>query len=210
MKTTQFTKDVSVERVTPPALLDYTKGVGASEMKRDVENAHEFDCNEKRRWRTELFVRYADRLLACSEQIFADERLFYTPLPLPLSGWERRGVVYEAQRIEPTLGHIVDWWLNYKCSQVVDKEGIRHYIYGFEFGTQCKFGHRPSVVKPDRVKYVGDDGRGYTIECTSSLLELGNSLYEVCCRYRNAPHAGVFDIEDAIELLLGERCYERL
>ncbi|MBE6174748.1 MAG: hypothetical protein E7147_04290 [Rikenellaceae bacterium] len=206
---TQFTKDVSVERVIPPALLDYTEGVGTSEMKREATSAHEFDYNEKRRWRTELFVRYAYRLLRCSEQIFADERLFYTPLPLPLSGWERQGLAYEVQHTELTLGHIIDWWQNYKCSQVVDEAGKRHYIYGFEFGTQCKFGHRPSVVKPDRVKYVGDDGKSYTIECASSLLVLGNSLYEVCKRYPHPPHKGVFDIEDAVELLLGERCYTR-
>lgn len=209
MKTTEITKGVSVERVTPPALLDYTKGVGASEKECGTEGA-ERGSNDKARWRTELFVRYAHRLLECSERIFADERLFYTPLPLPLSGWERRGLTYEAQRIELTLGHVIDWWLNYKCSQVVNEEGCRHYIYGFKFGTQCKFGYRPDVVVPDRVLYVGDDGAGYVVESAASLLELGNSLYEVCCRYRTAPHNGAFDIEDAIEILLGERCYVRL
>ena len=60
------------------------------------------------------------------------------------------------------------------------------------------------------LEYLGDDGAGYVVESAASLLELGNSLYEVCCRYHTAPHNGAFDIEDAIEILLGERCYVRL
>lgn len=211
MKTAQFTKDVSVERVTPPALLGYTEGVGTSEKEKSASYAQEFDRNEKAKWRTELFVKYAHRLMGCSERIFADERLFYTPIPLPLSGWEKRGCCYEVRRIEPTLGQIVDWWQTYKCSQVVDDSGEKHYIYGFNFGTQCKFGHRPSEVKPDMVRYIGDDNCGYRTEVAISLFTLGNSLYEVCTKYQSPPLGGCsFDIEDAIELLLGEKCYDRV
>ena len=194
MKNFSVTKGMPVERVKPLALLATTKMCGAGERVIEEKYSSEIEPKNKALWRRELLVRYAKRLLECSEKIFEDSRLFLTPVPINGS---------------TPLGIVIDWWQNYKCSQVVDEAGKRHYIYGFEFGTQCKFGHRPSVVKPDRVKYVGDDGKSYTIECASSLLVLGNSLYEVCNRYPHPPHKGVFDIEDAVELLLGERCYTR-
>ena len=120
MKQLQITKGRAVERVKPLSLLGYTKGVGKSEIENGVQYSAEFDNKQKALWRTELFVKYAHRLLECSEQIFADERLFFTPLPLPLSGWIKRGVAYSCKDMELTLGHIIDWWQNYKCAQVVD------------------------------------------------------------------------------------------
>ena len=211
MKATLFTKDVSVERVTPPALLGNCKAVSKSEREVRTELAQEFDSEQKRKWRTELFVRYAHRLLECREKIFADERLFFTPLPLPLSGWVKNGGCYESQLLPLTLGHIMDWWQNYKCSQVVDEAGEHHYIYGFSFGTQCKFGYKPKDIRPDRVLFVGADNRSYRVEADRSLLVLGSSLYEVCNRYPQSPLCmATFDLEDAIEYLLGERVYQRL
>ena len=211
MRTTLFTKDVSVERVTPPALLGNCKAVGKSEREVRTELAQEFDGEQKRKWRRELFVQYAHRLLECSEKIFADERLFFTPLPLPLSGWAKSGVSYESRPLDLTLGHIVAWWQSYNCSQVEDAEGRRHYIYGFAFGTQCKFGYKPNEVKPDRVLFIGANGQGYRTEIDKSLLLLGSSLYEVCCQYPKPPLcSATFDLEDAIEHLLGERVYQRL
>ena len=89
MEKFNVTKGVSVERVTPPALLGYCKAVGKSEKEKGAESAQEFDNCGKAKWRTALFVRYAHRLMECSERIFADERLFYTPLPLPLNLWAK-------------------------------------------------------------------------------------------------------------------------
>lgn len=212
MKTVQFTKDVSVERVTPPALLDYSKAVGTGEREMSAEgDAQEFDSEQKAKWRRALFVRYAHRLLECSDKIFADERLFNTPLPLQLSGWTKSNGVYSSQHINLTLGHIIDWWQNYRCAQLEDSDGNRHYIYGFIFGPRGKYGFRPKNWVPDKVLYIGEDGQSYSVATNISLLELGRALAEVCGKYSESPHCRVtFDIEDAIEYLLEERVYQRL
>lgn len=208
---TQFTKGVSVERVTPPALLGYCKAVGQSKREERTELAQEFDSEQKRKWRTELFVRYAHRLLECSEKIFADERLFFTPLPLRLNGWTQSGSVYESKPIDLTLGHIIAWWQSYNCSQVENQEGNRYYIYGFDFGTQCKFGYRPKEIIPDKVLFIGANNEGYSTEIDKSLFKLGNSLFEVYAQYPNPSICrSTFDLEDAIEYLLEERIYKRL
>ena len=204
---TQFTKDVSVERVTPPALLDYCKAVGQSKKVERTEFAQEFDSSEKAKWRTGLFVRYAHRLAEHSEAVFADERLFYAPIPLPLKMWEKRGLSYTPTELVITLGHIIVWWQEYRCAQVEDESGEHHYIYGFDI-TQGKFGF---PTKPYIVRYIGVEGEGFCVEIDRSLPELSNSLYEVCKRY---PYSSLarksFDLEDAIEVILGERVYERL
>ena len=208
MKALQTTKGRAVERVIPLSLLDYTKGVGQSEVEKEVKYSAEFDNEQKMLWRTELFVKYAHRLLECSEQIFADERLFFTPLPLPVSGWIKSGGCYCGKDMQLTLGHIIDWWQNYKCAQVVDEEGKQHYIYGFAFGPIYKFGRpRPADAEPNKVRYIGDDNRGYRIESSLSLFDLGCSLYEVYRRYKDHYCRNHFDLEDAIEYLLGEKLY---
>lgn len=206
MEQLQITKGRAVERVKPLSLLGYTKGVGKSEIENGVQYSAEFDNKQKALWRTELFVKYAHRLLECSEQIFADERLFFTPLPLPLSGWIKRGGCYSAKDMHLTLGHIIDWWQNYKCAQVVDEEGKRHYIYGFAFGPDCKFGRpRPADAEPDKVCCVGEDGRSYLMQPSISLFDLGCSIYEVYRRYKHHHCFSHFDLEDAIEYLFGEK-----
>ena len=204
METTQFAKVVPVERVTPPALLGYCKAVGKSEKEKGAEYAREFDNGEKAKWRTALFVRYAHRLMACSERIFADERLFYTPLPLPLKLWAKSGRGYTPVEMRLTLGHILVWWQNYRCAQVEDEAGEHHYIFGFDI-TRGKFGF---PTKPYKVRYIGEEGQCYTIETDISIPELGNSLYEVCSQYGTSND--YFDLEDAIEYLLNEKVYQRL
>lgn len=207
---TQITKDVSVERVTPPALLGHCKAVGTSKREVREELAQEFDGQQKRRWRTELFVRYGHRLLECSERIFGDERLFFTPLPLQLSGWERSNGCYHSTPLDLRLGHIIAWWQNYKCSQVENENGC-HYIYGFRFGTQCKFGYKPAEIIPNKVLFIGADNESYSTEIDRSLLELGCSLQELYNHYPKSPLcSATFDLEDAIEYLLGEKVYQRL
>lgn len=206
MKALQITKGRAVERVIPLSLLGYTEGVGKSEIEKCVQYSAEFDSEQKALWRTELFIKYAHRLLKCSEQIFADERLFFTPLPLPLSGWVKNGGCYQGKHMDLVLGHIIDWWQNYKCAQVVDEEDKRHYIYGFAFGSDCKFGRPQSAdAEPDKVRFIGDDNCGYRIQSSLSLFDLGSSLYEVYGRYKEIYNRNHFDLEDAIAHLLDER-----
>ena len=206
MKALQVTKERAVERVIPLSLLGYTEGVGESKIEEvALFNSAGYDIKWKAHWRTYLFVKYAHRFLACSEQIYADERLFFTPLPLSISGWIKSGVCYSGKDMNLTLGHIIDWWQNYKCSQVIDENGERHYIYGFKFGPLYKFRPRPANAEPDKVSYIGADNRCYTIQPSISLLKLGNSIYEVYCRYKHHHCFSYFDLEDAIEYLFGEK-----
>ena len=206
MKALQVTKERAVERVIPLSLLGYTEGVGESKIEEvTLFNSAGYDIKWKTHWRTYLFVKYAHRFLACSEQIYADERLFFTPLPLSISGWIKSGVCYSGKDMNLTLGHIIDWWQNYKCSQVIDENGERHYIYGFKFGPLYKFRPRPANAEPDKVSYIGADNRCYTIQPSISLFKLGNSIYEVYCRYKHHHCFSYFDLEDAIEYLFGEK-----
>ena len=204
MEKFNVTKVVSVERVTPPALLGYCKAVGKSEKEKCAEYAQEFDNREKAKWRTALFVRYAHRLMECSERIFADERLFYTPLPLPLKLWAKNGMGYTPIEAKLTLGHIIAWWQNYRCAQVENEDGEHYYIFGFDI-VRGKFGF---PTKPYKVRYLGEEGQTYGIATDTSIPELGASLYEVCSQYRAGNE--YFDLEDAIEYLLGEKVYQRL
>ncbi len=207
MKALQVTKERAVERVTPLSLLGYTKGVGKSKIENGVQDFTDFDNKQKALWRTELFVRYAHRLLECSERIYADERLFFTPLPLSISGWIKSDVTYSGRDMTLTLGHIVDWWQNYKCSQIVDEAGEKHYIYGFHFGPTYKYRPRPQDAEPDKVCCIGEGGRNYLMQPSLSLLDLGCSIYEVYRRYKHHHCFAYFDLEDAIEYLFGEKIY---
>ena len=204
MEKFNVTKVVSVERVTPPALLGYCKAVGKSEKEKGAESAQEFDNCGKAKWRTALFVRYAHRLMECSERIFADERLFYTPLPLPLNLWAKNGRGYSPVEAKLTLGHILAWWQNYRCAQAENENGEHYYICGFDI-VRGKFGF---PTKPYKVRYIGKEGQCYSVETNISIPELGNSLYEVYSQYGTSNDH--FDLEDAIEYLLGEKVYQKL
>ncbi len=195
MKNFNVTKGMPVERVKPPALLATTKMYGAGERVVEEISSSEIEPKSKALWRRELLIRYANRLLECSEKIFEDSRLFLTPVPI-------NGTT--------PLGEVIDWWQNYKCSWAEDSNGKHYPIYGWDFGPYTKMGHLCNADHTRGVYYVGDDGDGYFAP-TEQVAGLRNSLQEVCDRYQNISSIhGVFDLEDAIELLLGEKVYNRL
>ena len=195
MKNFNVTKGMPVERVKPLALLATTKMYGAGERVVEKISSSEIEPKSKALWRRELLIRYANRLLECSEKIFEDSRLFLTPVPI-------NGTT--------PLGEVIDGWQNYKCSWAEDSNGKHYPIYGWDFGPYTKMGHLCNADHTRGVYYVGDDGDGYFAP-TEQVAGLRNSLQEVCDRYQNISSIhGVFDLEDAIELLLGERVYNRL
>ena len=194
MKNFNVTKGMPVERVKPLALLATTKMYGAGERVVEEISSSEIEPKSKALWRRELLIRYANRLLECSEKIFEDSRLFLTPVPI-------NGTT--------PLGVVIDWWQNYKCSWAEDSNGKHYPIYGWDFGPYTKMGHLCNADHTRGVYYVGDDD-GYFAP-TEQVAGLRNSLQEVCDRYQNISSIhGVFDLEDAIELLLGEKVYNRL
>lgn len=206
-----FTKGVSVERVKPLALLGHCKAEGMSKKMSCEEVAQELG-NEKERWRREILVRYAKRLLGCSERIFEDDRLFHTQIPLTLNGMERTAYgIYEGSRTTLSLGKLIDWWENYKCSQVEDENGELHYICGVKWAPRRRFAKCDGESEKDRVIYIGRDNECYSVAVDRPVIDLQCSINEVCKRYpERALRHNEFDLEDAIEHLLGEKVYKRL
>ena len=194
MKNFSVTKGMPVERVKPLALLATTKVCGAGERAIEENYSSEIEPKNKALWRRELLVRYANRLLECSEKIFEDSRLFLTPVPINGS---------------TPLGVVIDWWQSYKCSQAEDSNGKHYPIYNWDFGPYTKMGHLCNADHTRGVYYVGDDGAYFAP--AEQVVCLRDSLQEVCDHYQNITSIhGVFDLEDAIELLLGENIYNRL
>ena len=204
MKQLTFTKDVAVERVKPLPLHGTTRIDGPSYFYNisPIEGV----CPEKRiKGRIELFIRYAHRLLECSDKIFADRRIFNAKVPLQ-AGFAKRSEygTYEFQQGIPTLGTIIDWWQNYECAKAENEKGEKFYICGWSFGSMCKFGYRPKNIVSPEVYYIGHDGRAY-ISPVKSAMHLSDSIYEVYKRYpQEFDEYEVFTLEEVIKLLFDE------
>lgn len=189
------TKGMPVERVKPLALLGTTRLCGESRMEMKRGGYAKGTPRAKEEWRVELLVRYGAELVKQSDVIFADARLFLTPVPI-------FGSV--------PLGVVIDWWQNYKCSQAEDSDGTLHYIYDCEIGPYKKWGHECNTDKVRGVYYIGIEGKSYFAPARS-VHQLRSSIEEVQQRYNSIfSHQGVFDLEDAIEWLLGVKVYEQL
>ena len=148
MKNFDVTKGMPVERVKPLALLATTKMCGAGERVVDEISSSEIEPKSKALWRRELLVRYANRLLECSEKIFEDSRLFLTPVPI-------NGTT--------PLGAVIDWWQNYKCSWAEDSSGKHFPVYGWDVPPIVKKFIRNLRIDENSPKYIfmvctcGDD-----------------------------------------------------
>jgi hypothetical protein len=194
MKNMEITKCMPVERVKPLALLGTTRLCGECRMEMKRSYAAKVSPQAKELWRRELFISHAQLLLECSDEIFADARLFLTPVPI-------FGTT--------PLGVIIDWWQNYRCAQAEDTNGALRYIYDWEIGPFKKWGHECNADKERGVYFIGLDHKSYFAP-TNEVWQLRNSLEEVRERYKEVfSHQGVFDLEDAIEWLLDTTVYDR-
>ena len=204
MKALQITKERTVERVIPLSLLGYTKVVGKSEIEKGVHNSAEFDNNQKAQWRTELFVRYAHRLLEYGDRIYADRRIFNTRIPIRVICCSNlRPSVFEPYLVQPTLGQFIYWWQTYKCSQA-EFEGILHPILCWS--VNLKYMNLSSSFNEwNSLLCVDSDGGQYCSKLElANLYNLSKSFHEVCRLYPATEYLH-FDLEDAIENLFGER-----
>lgn len=204
MKQLTFTKDVAVERVTPLPLLGTTKIEGPSNFY-NIAPLIGAQPENRIKGRIELFIRYAHRLLECSDKIFADRRIFNAKVPLQ-AGFAKRSEYgsYEFQQGIPTLGTIIDWWLNYECAKVENEEGEKFYICGWDFGTMRKFGYTPKSIIPPEVCYIDHSGVAHTSP-VKSVMHLATSIYEVYKRYpQEWDEYEVFTLEEVIKILFDE------
>ena len=85
--------------------------------------------------RGELLCRNLHRLIAESDKILADSRMFLAPVPI------QNGLAYTGTSgfHNPTLGVYIEWWKHHKCAWVIDESGEKQplvYIAGSPFGTR--------------------------------------------------------------------------
>lgn len=102
----------------------------------------------------DLFLQNAYRFYEKRDVILADSRLSKVQLPF-------------AARYDgvPCLGDFLVWWKNYKCSQIEDADGNRHFIYNYFF-------------KSSSCHYVDRKGRAFCAGVESS--------YRVSASFREA------------------------
>ena len=79
--------------------------------------------------RGELLCRNLHRLIAESDKILADSRIFLAPVPI------QNGLAYFGTSgfHNPTLGVYIEWWKHHKCAWVIDESGEKQplvYIAG--------------------------------------------------------------------------------
>lgn len=76
------------------------------------------ECDAATQRQRELFCRNVHRLIAASEEILSDSRMFLAPLPI------RNNLAYfgTSAMSSPTLGVYIEWWRRRKCAWVLDEQ----------------------------------------------------------------------------------------
>lgn len=112
--------------------------------------------------RGELLCRNLHRLIAESDKILSNSRMFLAPVPI------QNGLAYFGTSgfHNPTLGVYIEWWKHYKCAWVIDEFGVKQpliYIAG------------SPLSGANRCAYVGAEG--ISMVCLQlNLLLFGNHL----------------------------------
>ena len=137
-----------------------------------------------------LFLQYAHRLIAESDKIMADSRMFLAPVPI------RNGLAYTGTSgmRNPTLGVYIEWWRNYECAWTEDKQGKKqplYYIAGSPL-SGC-----------NACAYVGDDGDGHSVS-VYPFSNVWRSFMEVNTHYTEAKQLyEAYSLEEVITRLFG-------
>lgn len=137
-----------------------------------------------------LFLQNAHRLIAESDKIMADSRMFLAPLPI------RNGLAYTGTSgmCNPTLGVYIEWWRNYECAWTKDKCGERHPIY-YIAGSP--------LSGSNKCAYIGPEGDS----CSVSVYSFSNvwrSFMSVNTHYTEAKQLyEAYSLEEVIEILFG-------
>lgn len=140
--------------------------------------------------RGELLCRNLHRLIAESDKILADSRMFLAPVPI------QNGLAYFGTSgfHNPTLGVYIEWWKLYKCAWVIDDFGEKQplvYIAG------------SPLSGANKCAYVGADGESYGVSVTK-FAPVWQSFVNVNTRYTEAKQRyEAYTIEEVIEKLFG-------
>ena len=138
-----------------------------------------------------LFLQNAHRLIAESDKIMADSRMFLTPLPI------RNGLAYTGTSgmHNPTLGVYIEWWRNYECAWTKDKYSERQPIY-YIAGSP--------LSGSNSCAYVGDDDDGHSVS-VYSFSNVWRSFMGVNAHYTEAKQLyEAYSLEEVIKILFGD------
>ena len=140
--------------------------------------------------RGELLCRNLHRLIAESDKILADSRMFLAPVPI------QNGLAYTGTSgfHNPTLGVYIEWWKRHKCAWVIDESGEQQplvYIAG------------SPLSGANKCAYVGAEGESYGVS-VYPFSSVWQSFMAVNSRYTEAKQRyEAYTIEEVIEKLFG-------
>jgi len=136
----------------------------------------------------ELFVHNAHFLLSQAPRVFADSRLFLSPVRI------RSGMAYTGPFPAPCLGGYLEWWINAKCA-TRDADCGRELVY-FVSGSPLS-GHNVSMA-------VRSDGTRCRVD--GLLLPLAKSYSEVMKRYQEPMrNCASYTLEESVNILRGRQ-----
>ncbi|MBO7331029.1 MAG: hypothetical protein J6U52_04470 [Alistipes sp.] len=140
--------------------------------------------------RGELLCRNLHRLIAESDTILSNSRMFLAPVPI------QNGLAYFGTSgfQNPTLGVYIEWWRHHKCSWIIDEFGEKQpliYIAG------------SPLSGANKCAYVGAEGNSYGVSVTK-FAPFWQSFVNVNTRYTEATQRyEAYTIEEVIERLFG-------
>ena len=138
--------------------------------------------------RGELLCRNLHRLIAESDKILADSKMFLAPVPI------HNGLAYFGTSgfQTPTLGVYIEWWRHHKCAWVIDELGERQpliYIAG------------SPISGANKCAYVGAEGMSYGVSVTN-FAPVWQSFMNVNTRYTKAKQRyDAYTLEEVVEIL---------
>lgn len=140
--------------------------------------------------RGELLCCNLHRLIAESDKILTDSRMFLAPVPI------QNGLAYIGTYgfKNPTLGVYIEWWKHYKCAWVVDEYGEKQplvYIAG------------SPLSGANKCAYVEADGDSYGVS-VMKFAPVWQSFVKVNTHYTEAKQCyESYTIEEVIKKLFG-------
>lgn len=183
-----FSKAIQPETIKEDKFVLDTTGeyLQIGHRKRETKRSTERDIIAQQRG--ELLCRNLHRLIAESDKILADSKMFLAPVPI------NNGLAYFGTSgfHNPTLGVYIEWWKHYKCAWVIDDLGERQpliYIAG------------SPLSGANRCAYLGAEGMSYGVS-TTKFASVWQSFVNVNTRYTEAKQRyEAYTIEEVIERL---------
>ena len=136
----------------------------------------------------ELLCRNLHRLIAESDKILADSKMFLAPVPI------QNGLAYFGTSgfQNPTLGVYIEWWRHHKCAWIIDEFGEKQpliYIAG------------SPLSGANKCAYVGAEGESYGVSVTN-FAPVWQSFMNVNTRYTEAKQRyDAYTLEEVVEKL---------